>query len=333
MRRDQFILDRLLEFSIRQQLSCCSCAPFQCTCALISSSAASSSSSFSTSSSTDKPKKCSKKHVNSLAFNDFELNHLKELQSANGHLVDESSLPVAKVETSFENVVNLPVLYLKLVIKYCKALLPDFAHFSEACQMALLKAFFTDFIFIRIAFNYDPSSGEFRYISDETATSTILIKTGNFSDVKIKPILDAILAVAIEIGRILNHDTMLKDLFTALVFCQPQAAEVVGENREFLKYHYYKYSKLMQRYLEVKTGSPKAAQELHHLLLGYAHQMATGKAFLAAIFQEVGVANVHGILAEVYDLALGQTQQQQQSQPQQQSQQQHLNTSENTTFE
>ena len=166
MRRDQFILDRLLEFSIRQQLSCCSCAPFQCTCAVLrSSSAASYSSSFSSLSSTDKPKKCSKKHVNSLAFNAFELNHLKELQNANGHLVDECSLPVAKVETSFENVVNLPVLYLKLVIKYCKALLPDFAHFSEACQMALLKAFFTDFIFIRIAFNYDPSSGEFRYIS------------------------------------------------------------------------------------------------------------------------------------------------------------------------
>ena len=103
---------------------------------------------------------------------------------------------------------------------------------------------------------------------------------------------------------------------------------MVGENREFLKYHYYKYSKLMQRYLEVKTGSPKAAQELHHLLLGYAHQMATGKAFLAAIFQEVGVANVHGILAEVYDLALGQQQQQQSQQQQQQP-----NTSENTTFE
>lgn len=158
-KRNQLIFDTLLELSIRQQLTfCCSCAPFQCTCSLKSGS---SNSPFSS----GKVKKGQTKYANDLIFNDFELNQLRALRDANGHLVDECTLPVVRVETSFENVVNLPVFYLKLVIRYCKALLPDFAHFSENCQMALLKAFFTDFIFIRIAFNYDPASGEFRYIS------------------------------------------------------------------------------------------------------------------------------------------------------------------------
>ena len=78
---------------------------------------------------------------------------IEEIDQASSVFTEELSLQV-RGEATFKESCNLPALYIKKIIRFCKNI-PAFRLLHKEDQLLIIKPFFTEMLLIRFAFAYN----------------------------------------------------------------------------------------------------------------------------------------------------------------------------------
>lgn len=87
-------------------------------------------------------------------LNQYELRQIDEIKVALRVFEEEQHLEVVGVVPDPVTVCNLPSLYIRRIIKFCKSI-DGFRALNKEDQLIMLKRFTFDFMMIRIAFMFD----------------------------------------------------------------------------------------------------------------------------------------------------------------------------------
>lgn len=87
-------------------------------------------------------------------LNSHERNLIAELQGAISHFEDETSLEIVGETTNLYDILNLPAVYIRRIIKFCKNI-PAFRQLSSEDQVTILKGFAFEILAVRFMFIYD----------------------------------------------------------------------------------------------------------------------------------------------------------------------------------
>lgn len=100
---------------------------------------------------TDTPPARPRRNLN---LTDYEIQEIERVNQAMSHFEEETQLPVSGIIEDANRAFNLPGLYARRIVKFCKNM-DHFKVLNQVDQFTILKEFFIELTCVRFAFNYD----------------------------------------------------------------------------------------------------------------------------------------------------------------------------------
>lgn len=250
-------------------------------------------------------------------LNSLELTLLAEVDSAmTASFVEENRLPVTGSRTSSLDVLNMLSLYARQIVRFCKSI-AAFKALPKEDQLTILKPFYFEIMVIRIAFHYDEQRHAFPLVNSELADSVIYVymrqevrqagvkrNTGSGNEPgnarrgrkRNKRFVKAL-------HEEMEGDAQVRNLLIALALFKSRNDAFVGAgSREYVRYQYRLYTRLLRRHLAVKFKSCEIANERFYALTSLNSDFAVMRDKVLAYVKSVDINQVTELVAEIFDM-------------------------------
>lgn len=135
---------------------------------------------------------------------------------------EELSLPVTGEASSFGHACNLPGLYIRKIIRFCKSI-PEFKCLSNEDQLKIIKPYFTEMLLVRFTFAFSEEHNAFRVIGAEAALHTIYFKVDLMREAKNLANLNLIFRqFVLEAQQAMDRDCTIRNLLQILLIFKPR---------------------------------------------------------------------------------------------------------------
>ena len=158
--------------------------------------------------------RCSKRKAKHL--NSYEQSKIAEIQNALLVFDDETKLPVKGEASELIAGINMPQIYLKKIVKFCKSL-SAFTLLSNQEQLTILKSFCCEMMFVRTVFLYDTKRDGFYSFEDGSANNVIFIPWDKCYNFKNQQLVNAIKSLGSALYHHLEDDKTIRDLVNLIV--------------------------------------------------------------------------------------------------------------------
>ncbi|KAH9408007.1 Ligand binding domain of hormone receptors protein, partial [Tyrophagus putrescentiae] len=230
--------------------------------------------------------------------------------------VEENRLPVTGSRTSSIDVLNMLSLYARQIVRFCKSI-AAFRLLPKDDQLTILKPFYFEIMVIRISYHYDEQRHAFPLVNSERADSVFYVYMrqermatvrggGKGSTYKNKNGSIRGRRHQRRFVRALHEemegDLRVRNLLIALALFKSRDHFVGAGSREFVRYQYRLYTRLLRRHLEVRTGSAQLAEERFIALTSLNSDFAVMRDKVLAYVKSVDINQVTDLVAEIFDM-------------------------------
>ncbi len=230
--------------------------------------------------------------------------------------VEENRLPVTGSRTSSIDVLNMLSLYARQIVRFCKSI-AAFRLLPKDDQLTILKPFYFEIMVIRISYHYDEQRHAFPLVNSELADSVFYVYMrqermatvrggGKGSTYKYKNGSIRGRRHQRRFVRALHEemegDLRVRNLLIALALFKSRDHFVGAGSREFVRYQYRLYTRLLRRHLEVRTGSAQLAEERFIALTSLNSDFAVMRDKVLAYVKSVDINQVTDLVAEIFDM-------------------------------
>lgn len=137
---------------------------------------------------------------------------LTELQnSLSAVFEDETKLELVGTVTKVEDAFNLPALYAKRIIKFCKSM-PPFKALKKEDQFLILKHFYLKILNLRIAFVWNSQQSGYPVIENESGTRAVFMHVSLSKMIKCQDIVQYNIRQTNLMHDAIERDPTIRDL-------------------------------------------------------------------------------------------------------------------------
>ncbi|KAH9400354.1 Ligand binding domain of hormone receptors protein [Tyrophagus putrescentiae] len=238
-----------------------------------------------------------KKYSNKL--NEYELNLISQIKSAMKVFEDENLLPVVGTATHVKDVFNLAGLYARRIVRLCKSI-PAFKVLENTQKLYILKAFYFDITAIRMAYLFDKNKDGFNFIFNEDGTSAMFVPIDLCNQFSNKELSKTHRLFAMQLNAELENDKTVFNLIIAQAMFKPQD---VLSCPEFIRYHYFVYSRLLEKYLSNKYKCNEKAKAKYDRLMDILAYLPVMHENLNRAILELDLSQLTEVVYDVMNIA------------------------------
>lgn len=149
-----------------------------------------------------------KKQKPNIYFTTNEQQVISELQNALNVFEDESKLPITRTVSCVIEAFNVPSIYAKRIIKFCKNI-SAFKILGEPDQFAILKSFYLKFLMLRTSFMWNNEKNGYPVLENESGKNAVFMHYSFAASFKCQEIVNYNLKHTKELHTQLENDTII----------------------------------------------------------------------------------------------------------------------------
>lgn len=231
-------------------------------------------------------------------LNKYEQNLINEVNLASSVFTEELSLQVRGEAKSFRESCNLPALYIRKIIRFCKNVV-QFKMINKENQLLIIKPYFTEILLIRFAFAYNYEHDAISVIENEIEQNAIWVKIDLLKEANRHSFALVYRKFMFQSKMEMESDVTTRNILATILMFRSR------ENiscPEFIRYSHILYKRLLSRYLEAKYREKAKAEEKYEKLMHVLERACDITHSYSELYTLLDIKEVTGVLKEIYDL-------------------------------
>ncbi|KAH9408004.1 hypothetical protein TYRP_011656 [Tyrophagus putrescentiae] len=230
----------------------------------------------------------------------FELEQIAFVGQGMSAFVDESTCPNVLVATSLAQCFQMPEVYIRWAIKFCKRF-PAFSELSAANQFSIFKNFAYDILTLRMVFCFDLERNGALMFTTDAADEVLFVNFDLASEMKNTDLCKQQIDYCLKLYDGLEKDRTIHDLLSAQqLFANRSKAPLALP--EYFHYQHCFYSRLLRRYLESKHGLVLGRKKYSKLAELTAELDALKESEVQMYKTELDLTTLPAVFLELYNL-------------------------------